>query len=65
MYKNEIKKYRKQKNMTIEELAKKSGISAGYLCHLEKGNRKNPSTKVMESVSNVLEKTISEIFFAE
>lgn len=42
MYKNEIRKYRKEIGMNLEEMAKKVGISTGYLCHLEKGTRKNP-----------------------
>jgi len=63
MYKNKIKKYRKEKGLTLKELADKSGVSAGYLCHLEKGSRYNPSTEVMENIANVLNKTIPELFF--
>ncbi len=65
MYKNKITKFRKEKNMTMKELAEKSGISTGYLCHLEKGKRKNPSTEVMDNIAKILEKKISEIFFSE
>ena len=50
--------------MTLKELAEKSGVSAGYLCHLEKGKRDNPSTEVMENIAKVLDKTIPEIFFS-
>ena len=31
MYKNEIRKYRKEKGMTMKEMAEKCGISIGYL----------------------------------
>ena len=65
MYKNKIRKYRKKTGMTIEELATKVGISAGYLCHLERGSRQNPSTKIMADISKELNKTIAEIFFIE
>lgn len=65
MYKNKIRKYRKNTGMTIEELASKVGISAGYLCHLEKGSRQNPSTKIMGDISRELKKTVAEIFFIE
>lgn len=65
MYKNEIRKYRKEIGMNLEEMAKKVGISTGYLCHLEKGTRKNPSTKIMEDIAKTLGKTITEIFFTE
>ena len=63
MYKNKIKEYRKKEKLTMKEVAEKSGISVGYLCHLEKGRRENPSTEVMEKISKALHKTIPEIFF--
>lgn len=64
MYKNKIRKYRTQKGLTLKEMADRCGVSAGYLCHLEKGNRDNPSTEVMENIAIVLGKTIPEIFFS-
>lgn len=65
MYKNKIRKYRKQIGMNLEEMAKKVGISTGYLCHLEKGTRINPSTQIMEDIAKTLGKTVTEIFFEE
>lgn len=65
MYKNKIREYRKIEGMTLEEMAKKVGISVGYLCHLEKGTRKNPSTQIMEKVAVILGKNVAEIFFGE
>lgn len=65
MYKNKIKEYRKTINMTMKELASKAGISTGYLCHLEKGNRNNPSTEVMENIARGLGRSIPEIFFPD
>lgn len=64
MYKNKIKIIRTEQDMTLRELAEKVGISAGYLCHLENGTRKNPSTELMEKISKVLKKTVTEIFFS-
>ena len=64
MYKNKIRIYRIKRGLTIKELADKCGVSAGYICHLEKGNRDNPSTEVMENIAIVLGKTIPEIFFS-
>lgn len=64
MYKNKLKECREEKGMTLKELAEKSGVSAGYLCHLEKGKRDNPSTEVMENIAKVLDKTIPEVFFS-
>lgn len=63
MYYNQIRRIRKQKEMTIQQLADLAGISAGYICHLEKGTRKNPSIEVMEKIANALDETITEIFF--
>lgn len=63
MYKNKIRKYRKEKGMLLKELACKSGISVGYLSHLEKGSRVNPSTEIMEKIAVTLNKSVSEVFF--
>ena len=62
---NNIKKYRKEKEMKMKELAKKVGISTGYLCHLEKGTRCNPSIDVMERIAKELNKPIANVFFPE
>lgn len=63
MYYNKLKEIRKEQELTLEELASMSGVSAGYLCHLEKGSRKHPSIEVMEKIASSLNKTIFEIFF--
>lgn len=65
MCKNKIAIYRKHLNMTLSEMASKVGISAGYLCHLENGSRKNPSIKVMEKIAEVLHSSVSDVFFSE
>lgn len=64
MYKNRIREYRKEKGMKLEELANKVGISIGYLCHLERGSRVNPSIQIMEKIAKILEKNVAEIFFS-
>lgn len=63
VYMNNLKKYRKNKNLTIQELSELSGVSMGYICHLERGSRKNPSREIMEKISKVLEEPITKIFF--
>ena len=63
MYYNKLKIIRKEKEMTLQELALKAGVSSGYLCHLEKGSRTHPSVEVMEKIAKALNKTIFEIFF--
>ena len=56
MYNNKIREYRKIQGITLTELAKKAGITAGYLCHLEKGTKKNPSMQIMENIAKGLRK---------
>lgn len=63
MYINKMKNIRLSKNLTLDDLAEMTGISAGYLCHLEKGSRKNPSVQVMEAIAEALGETVVEIFF--
>lgn len=65
MYHNQIKKIREEKGLTLVKLSDLSGISVGYLCHLEKGSRNNPSIDVMEKISKALSKSITEIFFVQ
>ena len=64
MYQNHIKQYREEQGLLMREVAEKSGISIGYLSHLEKGRRDNPSTEVMEKIAKALHKTIAEVFFS-
>ena len=65
MYFNKLKNVRLEKGMTLQQLAEKADVSAGYLCHLENGSRVNPSIDVMEKIAKALDKTIFEIFFNE
>lgn len=62
---NKIKEIRKSQNLTLGKLAQMSGISTGYLSHLERGTRKNPTKIVMQKISEALNKSINEIFFDE
>ena len=63
MYKNKLREIRKSKNLTIQELSVLSGVSMGYICHLEKGTRQNPSREIMEKISRILDESIAKIFF--
>lgn len=65
MYHNQIMKIREEKGLTLLKLSSLSGVSVGYLCHLERGSRNNPSIEVMERISKSLNKSIAEIFFVE
>lgn len=59
---NRIKKYRIEKGYKLEDFAKLVGVSTGYMCHLEKGTRTNPSYPIMKKIALILNKSIEEIF---
>lgn len=61
--KNRIREFRKQMGLTLYDLAKMTNISPGYLCHLEKGTRTNPSSNVMNAISKALKRNVYEVFF--
>ena len=63
MYETKLRKYRKERGLTMSELADLTGVSVGYICHLENGTRSNPSIETMEKISQVLNKSILEVFF--
>lgn len=65
MYYSRLKALRIKKGMTLEELAELANVSAGYLCHLENGTRKNPTIEVMKKIAKALNTNIFEIFFNE
>ena len=48
-----IKQFREQKNLSIEELAERSGVSVDVLSAIEKGNE-TPSSAVIIKVSRAL-----------
>lgn len=64
MYKNRMREIRINKGLTLEYVSYKADVSIGYLCHLEKGSRKNPSMKVMERIAWALESTVADVFFS-
>lgn len=63
MYQNRMKQIRKENGVTLTELSIKTGISIGYLSHLENGTRKNPSIEIMDKVASALNKSVSDVFF--
>lgn len=63
MYQNRMKQIRKEKGITLNDLSVKTGISIGYLCHLENGTRKNPSMEIMDKVAIALDKSVFDVFF--
>jgi len=60
---NRIAYYRKQKNMTQEQLAEKVGISTSYLSKIEAQNcNKSFSLAIICQIANVLDIDIKDFF---
>lgn len=60
---NRIEQYKLQKNLTYKNLSDKTKLSAGYLCLLASGEKKNPSLATMKKISKALGQTVTKIFF--
>ena len=63
--KNNIRKIRQEKGISIEELAQLSNTSKVYIYHLENGTRTNPSYEIMRNIAKSLSKEITEVFIFE
>ena len=59
---NKIREIRKKKGLTQEELAKKAGVSRGWICGLENGYYTVTSTKTLKKIADALGKKVSDIF---
>ncbi|AYO30219.1 XRE family transcriptional regulator [Biomaibacter acetigenes] len=62
---NKIKILRAKNKISLKQLAEKTGLSIGYLSHLENGSRNNPSKETMERIAKALGETVHETFFPE
>lgn len=60
---NKLKQRRKELDLTVYNLAEKTGLSAAYISNLENEQKTNPSKEVMIKIANNLGKTVSELFF--
>ncbi len=49
-----IKQIRKQRGLTLTQLAAKTGISKSYLSNIERDLKQNPSIHVMEKIASAL-----------
>lgn len=65
MYQNRMKQIRKERGITLTSVSEKTGISVGYLSHLENGTRKNPSIEIMDKIAKALGKSVFDVFFTE
>ena len=56
-----IRELRKANNLTMNELAKKSGTASSYISDLENGKIKNPSITKMEKIAEALGVSLDEL----
>lgn len=57
-----IQSYRKQKNMTLVELGRKTNLSHAYLSKIE-NNKATPSREVLKKISEILDPDGNEDLF--
>lgn len=55
-----LKRKRIERNLTLEELANKTGVSVAYLSRLENGIRVNPSIKIIQKIDKALKSSNSK-----
>jgi len=62
---NQIKRFRKENDLSINELARRTELTPSYISNLERGKRDNPSKETMERIAEALDKTVPEVFYPE
>lgn len=62
---NNINKIRKQRGLTLSELAERAKISKSYLSNIERNLNKNPSIHIVEKISAVLQVEPSVLISSE
>ena len=59
-----IRKIRKDKKISINSLARQTGISLGYLSDLENNKAKNPSVDKLNLIASILDVSV-DVFFKD
>jgi len=60
-----IKRFRKQLNLSQEELARKAGITYSTLIKLESGVNKNPTVKTLRQLASALGVSLDQLLEEE
>ncbi len=60
-----LKEIREQAGVTIEELAKKSGVSRNWIWKIENGKATSVSVNVLLALAMALNKDVDDLFFLE
>ena len=63
-YRNKVRQYRRQRDLTQEDVAKKIGVSVPYLSQIESG-KINLTEKTMRKFSDFFGTPVADIFFAD
>ena len=56
-----IKKFRKQREISQEELARKAGVTYSTLIKLESGSNKNPTVKTLQQIAQALDVSLDDL----
>jgi len=56
-----LKQFRKEKNLSQEELAKKADVTYSTLIKIESGNNQNPTVKTLQQIAKALDVTIDDL----
>ena len=56
-----IRRPREQQDITQERLAKKAGVTQGYIAQLERRLRKNPSVATLKKLARALGVPVAEL----
>ncbi|MBP3038519.1 helix-turn-helix domain-containing protein [Bacillaceae bacterium Marseille-Q3522] len=56
-----IKRLRRMKGLSLNEMAKKSGVSKSYLSYIERGMQKNPSLQTLQKLANTLDTDVESL----
>ncbi len=56
-----IKQLRKEKRMSLSELAEKAGVAKSYLSSIERNLQSNPSIQFIEKISQVLDVSVNDL----
>jgi len=57
----DIRALRKQKGLTLKELSQKSKVSFVYISELERGEKKNPSARILCRIANALDVPLKKL----
>ncbi|MFY0757606.1 MULTISPECIES: helix-turn-helix domain-containing protein [Metabacillus] len=60
-----IRKYRKERGLSLSELADRAGVAKSYLSSIERNLQSNPSVQFLEKVSSVLGVSMNTLILDE